>query len=278
MKSPFRLFNALIDHHRLAERRRQVEWELGVIFKTAITLQPTLSGGGFDRMYLAHRDSDPMQTIASVRINVPGRNVAAKEPNLPRLALSAENRIHREARAYRQLSTIGLTPRLITRGDFFLANHWLTWPRFSDILRHHGHLLWDILPVVLNSIREMHENDVVHMDLNDGNILIAPNFQSAVIIDFEYSPLHSMSLFDQQRFDFLRFAHNLLKPRRGREAAFQQPQKFVDLFAKYVPEAGYGIPDAMDSAWFSRVNDHPMIRRGFEEIFGVLDMKSRAAA
>ena len=150
MKSPLRLFNALIDHHRLAERRRQVEWELGVIFKTAISLQPTFSGGGFDRMYLAHRDSDPMHTIACVRMNVPGRDTAAKEPNLPRLALSGENRILREARAYRQLSSVGLTPRLIAHGDFFLANHWLSWPRFSDILRQHGHLLWDILPVVLN--------------------------------------------------------------------------------------------------------------------------------
>ena len=30
--SPLRLLNAWIDHQRLAERRRQVEWQLGVVF------------------------------------------------------------------------------------------------------------------------------------------------------------------------------------------------------------------------------------------------------
>ena len=57
MMSPFRLLNAWIDHQRLAERRRQVEWQLGVVFKQPITLRPTFSGGGFDRIYLAHADS-----------------------------------------------------------------------------------------------------------------------------------------------------------------------------------------------------------------------------
>lgn len=275
MTSPLRLLNAWIDHQRLAERRRQVEWQLGVIFRQPVTLRPTLSGGGFDRIYLAHEDSPRAKILASVRMNVPGRDRPAKEPHLPRLALTGEDRIHREAHAYRQLSPLGIAPRLIARGEFYLANHWLPWPRLSDVLRHHSHLLWDLLPVALDAIREMHENDVVHMDPNCGNLLVAPNFQSVVIIDFEFAPLRSMITFDQQRFDYLRLAHNLLKPRRGREAAFQQPERFVELFARYVPETGFGIPDAMDTAWFQRVVEHDVIRTGFEEIFGVLDSESR---
>lgn len=278
MRSPLRLLNAWIDHQRLAERRRKVEWELGVIFRTAISLRPTFTGGGFDRIYQAHLDSDPTKILAGVRLNVPGPDRVATERHLPRLSLSGEQRICREARAYRTLSVIGISPQLIARGDCFLVNRWLPWPRLSDILRHHGRLLWDLLPVVLDAVREMHDNDVVHMDLNCGNILIAPNFQSAVIIDFEFAPLQSMIPFDQQRFDFLRLAHNLLKPRRGRDAAFKQPQRFVDLFARYVPEAGFGIPDALNSAWFERVIEHDVIRRGFEEIVGVLDCETKVAA
>lgn len=273
--SPFRLLNAWIDHQRLAERRRQVEWQLGVVFKQPITLRPTLSGGGFDRIYLAHGDSQRSKILASVRMNVPGRDRPPKEPHLPRVALPGEHRIHREARVYQQLSPLGIAPRLIARGDFYLANHWLQWPRLSDVLRHHSHLLWDVLPVALGAIREMHENGVVHMDLNCGNLLIAPDFQSVVIIDFEFAPLRSMNTFDRQRFDYLRLAHNLLKPRRGREAAFLQPERFVELFARYVPESGLGIPDAMYTAWFERVVEHDVIRTGFEEIFGVLDSESR---
>jgi len=273
--SPLRLLNAWIDHQRLAERRRQVEWQLGVVFKQPITLRPTLSGGGFDRIYLAHGDSPRSKILASVRMNVPGRDRPPKEPHLPRISIPGEYRIHREARAYQQLSPLGIAPRLIARGDSYLANHWLPWPRLSDVLRHHSHLLWDLLPVVLNAIREMHENGVVHMDLNCGNLLIAPDFQTVVIIDFEFAPLRSMTTFDRHRFDYLRLAHNLLKPRRGRDAAFLQPERFVELFARYVPETGPGIPDAMNTAWFDRVVEHDVIRTGFEEIFGVLDSESR---
>ena len=273
--SPLRLLHAWIDHQRLSERRRQVAWQLGVVFKQPITLRPTFSGGGFDRIYLAHADSQRSKILASVRMNVPGRDRPPKEPHLPRAPLAGGQRIRREAHAYRQLSPLGIAPRLIACGEFYLANHWLPWPRLSDVLRRHSHLLWDLLPVVLNSIREMHENGVVHMDLNCGNLLVAPDFQSVVIIDFEFAPLRSMITFDQQRFDYLRLAHNLLKPRRGRDAAFLQPARFVELFAQYVPETGLGIPDAMHTAWFDRVVEHDVIRSGFEEIFGGLDSESR---
>ncbi len=275
MMSPLRLLNAWIDHQRLAERRRQIEWQLGVVFKQPVTLRPTLSGGSFDRIYLAHGDSQCSRILASVRMNVPGRDRPPKEPHLPRVPLPGEHRIHRESRAYRQLSPLGIAPHLIARGEFYLANHWLPWPRLSDVLRHHSHLLWDLLPVALDAIRKMHENGVVHMDLNCGNLLIAPDFQSVVIIDFEFAPLRAMSRFDQQRFDFLRLAHNLLKPRRGREAALLQPERFVELFARYVPEAGFGIPDAMHTAWFERVVEHRVIRDGFAEILGVFDRNSK---
>lgn len=275
MMSPLRLLNAWIDHQRLAERRRQVEWQLGVVFRQPVTLRPTYSGGGFDRIYLGHGDSQCPRILASVRMNVPGRDRPAEEPHLPRLAMTGEDRIDREASAYRKLSPFGIAPRLIARGEFYLANHWLPWPRLSDVLRQHSHLLWDLLPVALEAIREMHENGVVHMDLNCGNLLVAPNFESVVIIDFEFAPLRSMITFDQQRFDYLRLAHNLLRPRRGREAAFLQPERFVELFARYVPEAGFGIPDALDTAWFHRVVEHDVIRTGFEEIFGVLEGESR---
>lgn len=276
--SPLRLLNAWIDHQRLAERRRLVEWQLGVVFRQPITLRPTMTGGGFDRIYLAHRDSPRSEILASVRMNVPGRDRPPQEPHLPRAPLPGTRRIHREAGAYRQLSPLGIAPRLISCSEFHLANHWLPWPRLSDILRHHSHLLWDLLPVVLNAIREMHENGVVHMDLNCGNLLIAPDFQSVVIIDFEFAPLRSMITFDQQRFDYLRLAHNLLKPRRGRDAAFLQPERFVELFARYVPETGPGIPDAMNTAWFKRVVEHDVIRSGFEEIFGVLEIDSKVTS
>jgi predicted Ser/Thr protein kinase len=273
---PLRLLNAWIDHHRLAERRREIEWQLGIIFKQPVTLRPTLAGGGFDRIYLAHGDDRHSKILASVRVNVPGRDRRVREPHLPRISLPGEQRIFRESRAYQRLAPIGIAPQLIARGENFLANHWLPWPRVSDVLRHNGHLLWDILPVVLDTVRQMHENGVVHADLNCGNLLIAPDFQSVAIIDFEYIPFRSMIRFDQQRFDYLRLAHSLLKRRRGREAAMLQPERFVDIFARFAPEAGFGIPDAMNASWFDRVVEHDVIREGFEQLFGILDRPEKA--
>lgn len=269
MRSPLRIFNAWIDHQRLAERRYQVEWQLSVIFKQPVRLRPTLSGGGFDRIYLAHGDDEQNSVLASVRMNCPGGDRTPMEPDLPRIALPGEDRIHRESRAYRHLSTLGIAPRLIARGEFFLANHWLPWPRLSDVLRQDSDRLWDVLPVVLDAVRTMHDHRVVHMDLNCGNVLISPDFKSAVIIDFEFAPLPSMIVFDQQRFDYLRLAHNLLKPRRGREAAFWNPARFVDVFSQFVPEAGFGIPSEFRALWFDRVFENEVIREGFAEILGV---------
>ncbi len=269
MRSPLRLFNAWIDHQRLADRRRDVEWQLGVLFKQAVRLRPTLSDGGFDRIYLAHQADAENRVLASVRMNCLGRERAPDEPDLPRIALPGEHRIHREARAYRRLASLGVAPRLIARGEYFLVNHWLPWPRLSDVLRQQSERLWDALPVVLDAIRTMHDHGVVHMDLNCGNVLVSPDFSAAVIIDFEFAPLRSMNEFDQQRFDYLRLAHNLLKPRRGRDAAFQDPARFVELFAQHVPETGSGIPAEFRAAWFERIFENEVISAGFEEILGV---------
>lgn len=271
MRSPLRLLNAWVDHQRLADRRREVEWQLSTVFRQPIHLRPTLAGGGFDRIYLAHGDREQNRILASVRMNSPGKDRAPSEPDLPRIALAAADRIHRESRAYRQLAALGIAPRLIARGEYFLANHWLPWPRMSEVLRQNSEKLWDALPVALEAIRTMHDNGVAHMDLNCGNVLISPDYTSAVIIDFEFAPQRSMIAFDQQRFDYLRLAHNLLKPRRGREAAFWNPARFVKMFAQVVPEAGIGIPSEFRAVWFPRVFENQIISEGFAEILGVRD-------
>ena len=271
MRSPLRLLNAWIDHQRLSERRSLVEWQLGIILKQSVTLLPTVSGSGFDRIYLAQTNSRPSTTIACVRMNCPWRGIPPEQAQLPRKPLKAAQRIARETRAYDVLAPLGIAPRLIARGENFLANHWLPWPRLSEVLKRSPGCLWRALPPVLIAVRKMHSRGVVHMDLNCGNLLISPDFGSVALIDFEYAPLTGMTFFDQQRFDYLRLAHNILKPRRGREAAMRDPLRFVESFARVAPESGFGFPEPLAAASFSRVLEDSTIRSGFEELFGVFE-------
>ena len=271
MMYPLRILNAWIDHQRLHERCRHVEWQLSLLLKQSIALVPTCSGGGLDRIFLAQTRSWPMQTLACVRMNCPWRNEETIASHLPRIPLPARRRIAREARVYEQLAPLGLAPELMARGEFFLANQFLPWPRVSEVLKRNPERLWIVLPKVLSAIRRMHDSGIVHMDLNCGNLLISPNFASVAIIDFEYAPRHHMVTFDQQRFDFLRLAHNLLKRRRGRAAALSEPRRFVDLFSRFAPESGFGFPEPLNSQCFARVMENEVIRVGFEDLFGVFE-------
>jgi serine/threonine protein kinase len=271
MISPLRILNAWIDHLRLQERCQYVEWQLGVLLREPVILVPACGGGGFDRIFLAQRRSRVIQTLACVRMNCPWRGQEAGDPHLPRIPLPAQRRIARESRVYEQLAPLGLAPDLMARGEFFLANQFLPWPRVSEVLKRSSDCLWIVLPKVLAAVRRMHDAGIVHMDLNCGNLLISPDFESVAMIDFEYAPRHDMGEFDQQRFDFLRLAHNLLKPRRGRAAALKEPQRFVDWFACFAPESGFGLPEPLNSLCFARVMENDVIRNGFENLFGVLE-------
>ena len=271
MRSPLRLLNAWIDHQRLSERRSLVEWQLSIVLRQSVTLLPTVSGSGFDRKYLVQTNSRPTETIACVRMNCPWRGIPPEIIHLPRKPLKPEQRIAREARAYELLAPLGIVPKLIARGEYFLANHWLPWPRLSEVLKRSPASLWRALPPALEAVRQMHSRGVVHMDLNCGNLLISPDFTRVVLIDFEYAPRTNMTFFDQQRFDYLRLAHDLLKPRRGREAALCDPGRFIESFARVAPESGFGIPEPLAAESFCRVLEHSTIRIGFEELFGVFE-------
>jgi serine/threonine protein kinase len=191
------------------------------------------------------------------------------EPFLPRETLSPLQRIARESAVYERLSVHGLAPRLIARGIQFLANDYVPWERVSEVLRRDEGVLWQVLPQMLRAVGAMHSLGVCHMDLNCGNILVSPERNRIVFIDFEYTPSRQLNQVDRFRFDYLRLAHNLLKPRRGRRLAFENPLRFVRMFAEYAPQAASGIPESLPPAAYGRLLEHPTIATGFVEHFGI---------
>lgn len=268
MKSPLKMLNAWIDHRRLHNRCNEVEWRLSARLEQTITLTPMDSGGGADRVFLGQTNVGLPQPVCCVRMTCPWRRVRPSEPGLPRITLRPVQRLLNEEAAYRTLSPIGLSPKVITGDQFFLATYHVPWPRLADVLRDQPERIWSILPALLHSIAEMHSVGVSHMDLNCGNVLVSSDLNQVMFIDFEYSPRSSFSFFDQQRFDFLRMAHGLLKRRRGLEAITQDPNRFAQLVASHAPESGDGLPSELDPKWFHRVTELPFVNEILQAAFG----------
>lgn len=269
MKMLMRRLDAWIDSQRLTTTRLSVADQLGFVLGRPVQLLPTTGGGGQDRIFVARTITGPHRLLAAVRIPCDWKSRPQVEPFLPRETLSPLQRIARESAVYERLSVHGLAPRLIARGTQFLANDYLPWERVSEVLRRDESVLWRVLPHMLRAVGAMHSLGVCHMDLNCGNILVSPERNRIVFIDFEYSPSRQLNQVDRFRFDYLRLAHNVLKPRRGRRLAFENPLRFVRMFAEYAPQAASGIPESLSPAAYSRLLDHPTIAAGFVEHFGI---------
>lgn len=269
MKMLMRRLDAWIDSQRLTTTRLSVADQLGFVLGRPVQLLPTTGGGGQDRIFVARTVTGPHRLLSAVRIPCVWKSRPQAEPFLPRETLSPLQRIARESAVYERLSVHGLAPRLIARGTQFLANDYLPWERVSEVLRRDESVLWQLLPQMLRAVGAMHSLGVCHMDLNCGNILVSPERNRIVFIDFEYTPSRQLNQVDRFRFDYLRLAHNLLKPRRGRRLAFENPQRFVHMFAEYAPQAASGIPEFLPTAAYGRLLDHPVIAAGFVEHFGI---------
>jgi hypothetical protein len=87
--SPLRFLGAWIDHRRLIRECGVVEYRLGRILERDVTLSPSCSGGGQDRIFFAKTRRAPGVSVASVRMNCPWRTGEPAKPSLPRIALPA---------------------------------------------------------------------------------------------------------------------------------------------------------------------------------------------
>lgn len=171
---------------------------------------------------------------------------------LPRQRLSGAKKIEWESSAYQSLSESGLAPQVLFSDKHLIVNSWSPSGRLSELLRKDCRSVWLWMPVVLNAIALMHEQGIVHLDLNCGNILIDPSRRHAGLIDFEYQPLATNSLTISQAFDYVRFLHGLLQRRRGRDAILDDRDRFMGICRDQIPvelrSAAMDFPDA----WLGR--------------------------
>lgn len=260
MSPPGRLLRNWWTALRMRDQVRDVEWQLGIALHRSVRLVPARPGGGYDCIYFARALKAPARWIASVRVNCPWRSETPDEPHLPRRVLCGQERIIREASAYRRLSEHGLTPGLLVQGSNFLANEWLPGARLAEVLRRDSTALWRLLPEALRAVAAMHELGVVHMDLNCGNLMLLPDTGRVCLIDFEYAPRPGFSLWQQRSFDVLRLIDNLLRPRRGLDAVVSNLDRFCDIVIPWLPEGCGALLDQCGVTWFRRIHQYAAIR------------------
>ena len=270
MKNPRKLWAAWYRRFRYRQfcqryRLPDISERIAVALHTPVKLQAQrVSGDGCDnifRVVSADRHQRPMAMVRLVNVDCVKH---ASEPLLPRRLESHADRLGREAAAYRLLSSHKLAPSVIDCGPDYLVNTWVPGVRLSDLLKRSEENIWQLLPACLRAIDQMHSLGIVHLDLNCGNLLINPDYLSVVFIDFEFHPGLQHSAEALRGFDYVRFAHNLLKRRRALKPALQQPERFAGLFDAACSGSSLSF-DQLPAACFERIRQHPLLNQVFQQ-------------
>ncbi len=235
MKSFLRWLRRPLERARQAPVRRALEQQLSEHFKDTVQLVSAQTKGGYDEIYYAKRGQ---QRFAVVRVNSPHKQqndpIGPLDPGVP---LGAQERLEREWDAYQKLAPHQLSPQPIWRGDNAIACSWIDWERASRVLIQNRAQFWPLMEQIIPAIRAMHDADVIHLDLNLGNMLVAPNGKEIAIIDFEFGPVDWVSIPQQRAYDYLRIVDNCIKKRRGGKLLLKEPERLVRLLNENVDQA-----------------------------------------
>lgn len=232
MKSFLRWLRRPLERARQAPVRRALEQQLSDHFKDIVQLIPAQTKGGYDEIYYAKRNRN---RFAVVRVNSPHKKqndpIGPLDPGIP---LGPKERLEREWNAYQKLHPYQLSPQPIWRSDNAIACSWINWDRAARELIQNRDQFWPLMERIIPAIRAMHDADVIHLDLNLGNMLIEPNGMGIAMIDFEFGPVDWITIPQQRAYDYLRIVDNCIKKRRGGQYLLKEPERFVDLLDKNV--------------------------------------------
>jgi serine/threonine protein kinase len=86
---------------------------------------------------------------------------------------------------------------------------------------------WPLIEAILPGISRMHRCGVTHLDLNLGNILVDPRTSKIAFIDFEFGCRATVTIPQQQAYDYLRLIDECLRPRRGGKQLLNEMDRLV---------------------------------------------------
>jgi hypothetical protein len=213
--------------------REKLQAELSLFLKQPCCLVPAMGKGGYDRLYYVDVEGQRL-AIMRVKNSLEDSAIVNTDRDI-RLALRADARLDYEWNAYTILSQKELSPKPLWRTAEAIVSTYHPFKRASEILKADEHQVWDLLPRLFSLVRRIHEEKIVHMDLNLGNILIDPLSRCAMAIDFEYEPAKILTFEQACLCDYCRLVSDLLRPRRGGSVLRKEMNRFVSLLQQELP-------------------------------------------
>jgi hypothetical protein len=215
--------------------REKLQAELSLFLKQPCCLVPAMGKGGYDRLYYVDVEGQRL-AIMRVKNSLADSAIVNTEQDI-RVALSADARLDHEWNAYTILSQKNLSPKPLWRTAEAIVSTYHPFKRASEILKADERQVWGLLPQLFSLVRSMHEEKIVHMDLNLGNILIDSGSSCAMAIDFEYVPAKTLTFEQACLCDYCRLVSDLLRPRRGGSVLRKDMARFVSLLQQELPLA-----------------------------------------
>jgi hypothetical protein len=214
--------------------RARLQEELSQALQQPCQLLPAAGKGGYDRLFYVETKG---QRIAMMRVKNNQAGEASPSPaEALRRTLTADERLDYEWAAYTALSQKRLSPQPLWRSQEAIVASYHPFPRASEILKADEQTVWTLLPHLFALVRDMHAAQLVHMDLNLGNILVDPETHEMMAIDFEYAPASTLSFEQACLCDYCRLINDLLRPRRGGRAIQKDFDRFTELLRRALPQ------------------------------------------
>jgi len=179
---------------------------------TRYIIGATLSAGGFGIVYLA-QDSQTGQTVV-IKEYLPNR-LAQREANLNVVArdASCKDRLYEgrqlfllEVNALKKLNhpnIVHITDSFEAFGTVYIVMDYRPGQNLQDIITKQGgnlkeKIIRTIFPPLIDGVRQVHSNNLLHLDIKPGNILVQKDW-SPILLDFGAVMRKDMSRTVQQK-------------------------------------------------------------------------------
>lgn len=245
--------------------RVRLQEELSQALQQPCQLLPAAGKGGFDRLFYVETKG---QRIAMMRVkNGQAGATPTSSAEAIRRTLTPDQRLDYEWAAYTLLSQKQLSPQPLWRTQEAIVASYHPFPRASEMLKADEQMVWTLLPHLFALVRGMHAAQLVHMDLNLGNILVAPQTHEMMAIDFEYAPVSTLSFEQACLCDYCRLINDLLRPRRGGRALKKDYADFLLFLNKELPHIFTREDYSRIKKHFPHLLRNEVLSRSLESLF-----------
>lgn len=252
----------------------QIQELLSEHMKQPVYLKPGFGKRGQDEIYRALNDS---KVVAMVRVENKSPLVSTSPPKWTppkwdfRVRLDFHKRIEKEWNAYSVLSKKHLSPSTIWRNEIATACTYVDGKRASRQFVRVKKEFWELTDMIFEAVKQMHDCNIIHLDLNLGNILITKQTNNIAIIDFEFGPADWLSIAQQRACDYLCLLNEFSRKRRGGKIMLSNPDRMAQILGKYVRNEDKQVRLGSIIPQFKYLSPQHQLRQSLKVVFPNLE-------